>query len=105
MKKKIFTITVSGLMLTCIFIYWNFRYVQFYKINFDNQDYVVSKEKLSPEFYNNLKTVLNCYNEDFKEQNEVIYIRYSLYSNEDLIYNYTKKANDPAWLSIRKSVK
>lgn len=73
----------------------------FHTVSLRNDEYVVNIEKESYEFYNNLKTVLDYYHEDFKEENGIIYIRYNLYKDEDLVWNYTTKAYDSVWLSTR----
>jgi hypothetical protein len=91
----------SALTLLSICLYWNFRFVPFDIVTLVNEEYVISKDNYLPLFNNNLKTVLRYYDEDFTEQNGLVYIRYSLYRNNELIYNYTKKANDSAWLSTR----
>jgi hypothetical protein len=75
--------------------------VPFAKVTLVKEEYVISKDNYLPLFNNNLKTVLRYYDEDFTEQNGLVYIRYSLYRNNELIYNYTKKANDSSWLSTR----
>lgn len=68
----------------------------------NNEDYVVNEKGTSPEFYNNLKKVLNYYGEDFKEEGGIIYDKNKMYRNRELSSNYTKKAKDPTWLLERK---
>jgi len=43
----------------------------------------------------NLKNVLNYYNEIWKEENGKIYISNAI--DKELVFNYTKKANDSLW--------
>ena len=101
MKRKIIVVVCSALTFLSICLYWNFRFVPFDIVTLVNEEYVISKDNYLPLFNSNLKNVLRYYNEDFTEQNGLVYIRYSLYRNNELIYNYTKKANDSEWLSTR----
>ena len=91
----------TTILLLSIYLYWNFRYVEFHAVHLGADEFVISTEKQTPKFYDNLKKVLNHYEEDFKEENGMVYIRYKLYKDEELVWNYTTKANDPVWLSTR----
>lgn len=101
MKKKISVFVISALMLTATYIYWNYRYLEFHTVDFNGDEFVMNNEKPTPKSCNNLKTVLNYYNEDFQDENGLIYIRYKLYKDEELVWNYTIKANDSVWLTTR----
>ncbi len=98
MKKKAIIFLLLVLVVSS-YLYWINKYVQFYPVEFNTQEYVISQENFPPQFYINLEKVLNYYEEDFKEKNGVIYVKYKLFGNKELSYNYTKKANDSIWLS------
>ncbi len=98
MKKKGIIILLL-LILISSYLYWNYKYVQFYPVKFNTQDYLISEENPSTQFYNNLEKVLNHYGEDFKNEEGVIYIKNKMLRDKELLHNYTKKANDSIWLS------
>jgi hypothetical protein len=101
MKKKVLPVLLVAISIIAFF-YWNYRYVQFYPVEFNNEEYVVDEKSTSTEFYNNLKKVLNYYGEDFKEDGGIIYVKNKMFRNRELSSNYTKKAKDTTWLLEKK---
>jgi hypothetical protein len=91
MKKLLFIIIfyISACM--------NNEYSPFIPLTFEKDKFVAQQP--SPVFYNNLKLVLDLYQEDYKiDDNGVILIHQQLKKDLDLIRNYTNKANDLDWL-------
>lgn len=101
MKKKLTIIIFLLILAVASYLYWNNKFVQFQPLEFNSHEYIISNEEVSIEFYNELKKVLKYYKEDFKNENDIVYVRNKLFRNRELMFNYTKKANDSTWLSER----
>ena len=66
------------------------------------QGLVTNQELLTDEHIEHLIQVLDYYGEEWKEKNGKIYISSRI--DEETMWNYTIKANDPEWLSrIKKN--
>jgi hypothetical protein len=64
-----------------------------------NNKFVVESVSGSPDFNYRLQKVLSFYHEDFKLDKEGnILILDSKWKDQDLMWNYTNKANDPQWM-------
>ena len=76
------------------------HYYQYLPICIVNEKYIYdSSATKDPYFEQNLKQVLLYYNEDYKVGSDgSILIPSRLYNDNDLLYNYTKKAKDSDWL-------
>lgn len=98
MRKKIILIIVVSTILFSSYYYWNNKHVILYPVNFENE-YVIKTNQIPINFYKNMKIVLDNYNEDYILKNNKILIKYKKMNDLELIYNYTKKANDSVWLS------
>lgn len=101
MKKKIyFVLLVLAITSISYVIYDNNRYVKVLPINLENESFVKSNN-IPINFYKNMQIVLNHYNEEYKINNDTILIKNKKMGDLQLMYNYTKKANDSIWLSKR----
>ena len=66
---------------------------------------VVSDLPLSPELRENIKRVLAFYDVPFKEgQNGELLIPKQDCEDLEMMWNYTTKANDPAWLKAHQEM-
>ncbi len=65
-------------------------------VQFIDGELIKNKELLTVRHKEAIKQVFNFYNEKWKEQNDTLYIDSEI--DEDLIGNYTTKANDANWL-------
>lgn len=105
MKKKIISIIVLLSVLFSIYYYWNYSYVKLYPVKLIEEEYVIITEKSYPDFYENIVFVLDNYNEDYIIDNGIILIKRKKMRDLELIYNYTNKANDSAWMTEVKKNK
>ncbi|HLP89368.1 MAG TPA: hypothetical protein VK184_12350 [Nostocaceae cyanobacterium] len=97
--RKLITLLVVAIGLTsCIFN----QYVPFKPVYLRGDQLVASEEPLSAKQRENIKTVLKYYNVPYQEdKNGQILIPKSVWEDRDTVWNYTTKANDPAWLNSR----
>ncbi len=88
-----------------VYYYWNNRYVKLYPVNLGEDEFVIKTNEIPIDFYKNMKFVLENYGEDYIVKDNVILIKNKKMSDLELIFNYTKKANDSVWLSQTKYIK
>lgn len=101
-KREISTIVIILIVVVSLFLLYKNSYTEFKPLSFDGNSYVSRKISNQEEFKNNLKKVLEYYNEDFKiSENGNILIKNKLKSNQELIVNYTKKALDKDWHKVQ----
>ena len=68
----------------------------------DGDRLVESDEPPSAEHRANVKQVLEFYGVPFREAGEAILIPRDVRADRDTVWNYTMKANDPAWLAAHR---
>ena len=88
-------------VLISLYFYWNQRYVQFFPVDFNNEEYVTVENSPPIDFYNNLTIVLSYYEVEFKEEKNTVWVKYSTFKDKEMCYSYTKKAKDSIWLSSK----
>lgn len=100
MNKNLRTLIVLFLIVGSFFIIKPNQYEQFYPIVWKAEyDGLVIDDLQVPEnFYSNLEKVLEYYNEDYKIEGGIIYVKRTLYNDMDLCWNYTSKAVNKTWL-------
>lgn len=78
------------------------NYVLFSPVYKESDMLVASDEQLTVEYKENVKFVLDYYEVPYRENNNgEILIPEKIWNDQDLIWNYTTKANDPSWLNSR----
>lgn len=97
-KVSIIVLFITGIIiLACLFE--RNSYCEYQPLIFDGNHYKTQISHHNVEFNNRLKKVLKYYHEDFKiSGNGQILIKKSLFSDKELLNNYTKKALDKDWL-------
>lgn len=76
---------------------------EFKPIVSENRRLVEENQVVEPEFYSNLKLVLDHYKVEYKFENGIIYVKKDVYKEKELMMNYTIKARDKNWLIQVKS--
>lgn len=99
MKKIILSATI--IFIISLYFFWRNRYVELYPVVLEDE-YIVNTKEIPVNFYKNIQTVLDYYNEDYKLKENIILIKNKKMRDLELIYNYTKKSKDSTWLSNRK---
>ncbi|MGB1250909.1 MAG: hypothetical protein ACPG8W_09875 [Candidatus Promineifilaceae bacterium] len=75
------------------------RYVLFTPVYSKEDELIIATETPEPDFYSNLKQVLEFYDVVYQETADgMILVPAHLLEDRDLIWNYTTKANDETWL-------
>lgn len=99
-KKKVIIAIVIVLMLLSAYVYNENRYVQLYPVVVSENSFKILDSNSVPKtFYKNAEFVLKRYDEDFVlHENGTIFVKKKKMDDLELIYNYTKKANDSIWL-------
>jgi hypothetical protein len=96
-KKKYLLLIVPVVGLIIFLLYKN-MFVEFEPIIFEDSSY--KKVEVNNKFYRNLEIVLDYNKVDYKtnKQGRVL-IKRSLTFDKELIFNYTKKSFDTAWIN------
>jgi len=120
MKKKVYIGLAILLVLFSVYYYWENRYVElrpvilnddvhrFKVFNrkiviFQNDFYrIAERDEIPPNFYKNIRFVLDHQIEDYIVKDGVIYIKYKYMNDLEMIWNYTTKANDLTWIKQKK---
>ena len=96
-NKKIYWFLVPLFFAGGLFYYRN-SYTEFTPMLFINDSY--STLKMDSALNRNLVNVLYFHNEPYKKDpSGRVLVRRSLNNDKELVYNYTKKALDSAWLN------
>lgn len=103
MKKNLRIFVVLTFIVSSYFIIQRSQYEQFYPViyNVAYDEIVIDDINKYPQFYENLEKVLRYYEEDYKKDGDIIYVKKTLYKDMALCWNYTSKANDKIWLHSR----
>ena len=99
--KRILSILLV-LILCLIFSCQDKKMIIFKPIIFENNHYV-EINKTEPNFYNNLKLVLDYYKVEYLLKDSIIYVNNTIYEDKEMMMNYTLKANDKYW--IKQNIK
>jgi len=100
MYQGFLIVLVMGLIaMTCE----HTEYVRFRPVYRSGDRLVVQELPLTPELRERVKTVLQFYDVPFKEdQNGDLLIPAQDWQDQELMWNYTTKANDAAWLQTHQ---
>lgn len=117
MKKKIYTGVIVIILLFASYFYWQNRYVEFRPvilaeenysrqlIFFDNDLYKFAEpNEISPNYYKNIKFVLDRSGQPYIEKNGIIYVRYHYLNDMNLMWNYTTRSTNPTWLKLKRDM-
>ncbi|WP_394776232.1 hypothetical protein [Flavobacterium sp.] len=120
MKKKIYVAFAILIVLFSAYYYWENRYVELRPVIlnddvhrvkvfnrkiviFQNDFYrIAERDETPPNFYKNIRFVLDHQTEDYIVKGGVIYIKYKYMNDLEMIWNYTTKTNDLTWIKQKK---
>lgn len=116
-EKKYFIILGIVLFLIASTYYWDNRYVELRPviankgdnfrriIVFQNDLFIVLEpNQAPPNFYKNIKFVLDREHEDYIVKNGVIFIRNKSMRDREMIWNYTTKTNNIEWFKSQREM-
>jgi hypothetical protein len=117
MKKKIYIGLATIIILFSAYFYWQNRYVEFrpvilaeenysrHLIFFDNDLYKFAEpSEISPNYYKNIKFVLDRSGQPYIEKNGIIYVRNHYLNDMNLMWNYTTRSTNPAWFKLKREM-
>jgi len=119
MKKKIYIGLAILIVLFSGYYYWQNRYVELRPVlvnqvlhrpvlfseTFHNQLFKIAKpNEIPPNFYKNIKWVLQREHQEYIVKNGVIYIKYKYMNDYEMIWNHTIKTNDLEWFKSQRSM-
>jgi len=117
MKKKIYIGLATIIILFSAYFYWQNRYVEFrpvilaeenysrHLIFFDNDLYKFAEpNEISPNYYKNIKFVLDRSGQPYIEKNGTIYVRNYYLNDMNLMWNYTTRSTNPAWFKLKREM-
>jgi hypothetical protein len=120
MKKKVYVTFVILIVLFSAYLYWQNRYVELRPVIlnddvhrvkvlnrnivfFQNDFYrIAEKKETPPNFYKNIKFVLDHQISNYIVKDGVIYIKYKYMNDLEMIWNYTNKTNDLTWIKQKE---
>jgi len=119
MKKKIYICLAILVLLFSAYYYWQNRYVELRPVIvnedlrepilfpeiFHNQLFRIAKtNEISPNFYKNIKWVLQREHQEYIVKNGAIYIKYKYMNDYEMIWNHTNKTNNLEWFKSQRSM-
>jgi hypothetical protein len=117
MKKKIYIGLATIIILFSAYFYCQNRYVEFrpvilaeenysrHLIFFDNDLYKFAEpNEVSPNYYKNIKFVLDRSGQSYIEKNGIIYVRNHYLNDMNLMWNYTTRSTNPAWFKLKREM-
>lgn len=115
MKKKIYIGLIVVILLFASYYYWQNRYVEFRPvilaeenysrqiIFFDNDLYKFAEpNEVSPNYYKNIKWVLDRSSQPYIEKNGIIYVRNHYLNDMNLMWNYTTRTTSVKFFKQEK---
>ncbi|KIC00678.1 hypothetical protein OA88_18165 [Flavobacterium sp. JRM] len=120
MKKKIYITLITLVLLFSANFYWQNRYVELRPVIlnddvhrvkvfnrnivfFQNDFYrIAERNETPPNFYKNIKFVLDHQIDDYIVKDDIIYIKYKYMNDLERIWNYTTKTNDLTWIKQKE---
>ena len=72
-------------------------FVEYIPLVTEEGGFYEARDMITPEHLQNLKQVLDYYHEIWEDKNGRIYISNAI--SQELVWNYTTKANDKIWLA------
>ena len=115
--KKYICVVIVLILLLCVYYYWQNRYVELRPVivnedlretvlfseTFHNQLFKIAKpNEIPPNFYKNIKWVLEREHQEYIVKNGVIYIRYKYMNDYEMIWNHTTKTNNLEWFKSQR---
>ncbi|WP_428230411.1 hypothetical protein [Flavobacterium sp.] len=119
MKKKIYIFSLILIILCSVYYYWQNRYVKLLPVlvnedlrgpvlfseTFHNQLFKFAKpNEISPNYYKNIKYVLDRSRQEYIIKNGEIYIKYKYMHDMELIWNYTTRTTNPTWFKLKREM-
>ena len=119
MKKKTLIFLITFAILFSAYYYWQNRYVELRPVIvnedlrepilfpeiFHNQLFKIAKtNEISPNFYKNIKWVLQREHQEYIVKNGAIYIKYKYMNDYEMIWNHTNKTNNLEWFKSQRSM-
>ncbi|MEN2400661.1 hypothetical protein GKZ90_0012790 [Flavobacterium sp. MC2016-06] len=117
MKKKIFIVLITLVLLFSAYYYWQNRYVEFRPVIlaeendtrrllfFDNDLYKFAEpNEVPPNYYKHLRWVLGRSHVDYIEENGIIYVRNKRFNDMNLMWNYTTRATTSKFFKIEREM-
>jgi virulence-associated protein VapD len=107
------------IILFSVYYHWQNRYVElrpvlvnevlhrpiFFSETFHNQLFKIAKpNEIPPNFYKNIKWVLEREHQEYIVKNGVIYIRYKYMNDYEMIWNHTTKTNNLEWFKLKREM-
>ena len=108
---------MSLIIVFSIYYYWQNRYLELRPIlvnevlhkpillseTFHNQLFRIAKpNEIPPNFYKNIKWVLEREHQEYIVKNGLIYIRYKYMNDYEMIWNHTTKTNNLEWFKSQR---
>ena len=117
MKKKIYIGEIAIIIFLASYFFWQNRYVEFRPvilaeenysrqlIFFDNDLYKFAEpNEISPNYYKNIKFVLDRSGQPYIEKNGIIYVRNHYLNDMNLMWNYTTRSINPTWFKLKREM-
>lgn len=119
MKKYKCVVVFVLILLFTFYFYWENRYVEIRPVlanenlskpilfseTFHNQLFKIAKpNEVPPNFYKNIKWVLEREHQEYIVKNGVIYIKYKYMTDYEMIWNHTIKTNDLEWFKSQRNM-
>jgi hypothetical protein len=120
MKRKVYVTFAILIVLFAAYFYWQNRYVELRPVVlndnvnrvkvfnrnivfFQNDFYrIAERNETPPNFYKNIKFILDHQRDDYIVKDGVIYIKYKYMNDLEMIWNYTTKTNDLTWIKQKE---
>ncbi len=74
------------------------QFVELKPIVLENDQFIEEPTLATPEFLEHIVTVLKHYDHKFELKEGKVFISEKLFDDKEIMYNYTKKAQDDHWL-------
>lgn len=115
MRKKIYFILLTLIVLFSVYFYWQNRYVELRPVIskgydrqivfFQNEYYRFAKpNEISPSYYRNIKWILDDSNVDYIQENGIIYVRNKFFNDMEMVWNYTTRATTTRYFILKKEM-
>ncbi|MEN2399335.1 hypothetical protein GKZ90_0006075 [Flavobacterium sp. MC2016-06] len=117
MKKKIYIAIIVIILLFASYFYWQNRYVELRPVILAEEDYTrqiiffdndlykfAEPNEISPNYYKNIKFVLDRSGQPYIEKNGIIYVRNYYLNDMNLMWNYTTRSTNPAWFKLKREM-
>jgi len=117
MKKKIYIGVLIIILLFASYFYWQNRYVELRPVILAEENYsrqliffdsdlykFAEPNEISPNYYKNIKFVLDRSGQPYIEKNGIIYVRNHYLNDMNLMWNYTTRSINPTWFKLKREM-